>query len=193
MKNNGYSKSFVFSNKAEDVASVVRSCVEFIEEPKDLVPVSSEVLSRIKWALTELLINGAKHAGTDESALHINVTENSLTIEKEDRGNPLKLLVNSGEKHLVWPLNDFVSEQQLEVYQNGMDSLQVIVRSELDADFVVAEMEDVEMPQLLITTSEHFGLMIIAKASEEFQYRYEPNTKKNIFSVTFKYMNEQFT
>ncbi|MCF2444155.1 anti-sigma regulatory factor [Dyadobacter sp. CY345] len=187
MKNNGYSKSFVFSNKAEDVASVVRNCVEFIEEPKDLVPVSSEILARIKWALTELLINGTKHAGTDESFLLITLIQSSLTIEKEDRGNPLKLLVNSGEKLLVWPLEDFESHQQFEVYQNGMDSLQVMVRSELSAEFVVKEVEDVEMPQLLITTSEHFGLMIIAKAAEEFRYLYDPNTKKNIFSVTFKY------
>jgi len=186
MKNNGYRKSFVFSNKAEDVALVVRSCVEFIEEPKNTIAVPLEVLSRIKWALTELLINGAKHAGTDESFLQIIFEDHLLILEKTDFGKPLTLAVDDGDKTLSWPLQQDGMPARYEVYQNGMDSLQIEIDSGNFAVFSVTEMADVVMPQLLISTSEHFGLMIIAKASDRFNYVYDELNKKNIFNVIFK-------
>ena len=188
MKNYRYKKSFVFSNKAEDVASVLRSCVEFIEEPKDLIPVQPELLSRLKWAVTELLINGAKHANTHQSRLHVSIDEKSLIIEREDHGIPLRLTVDNGRKTLSWPITDFTPGQQFEVYQNGMDSLRIQIYSEDSASFLVVEKEDVEMPQLLINTSEHFGLMIIAKSSDALSYLYDRVDNKNIFRVTFNYM-----
>ena len=187
MKNYRYKKSFEFSNKAGDVASVLRSCVEFIEEPKDLIPVQPELLLRIKWAVTELLINGAKHSGTPESQIHVIIDDKSLTVKREDYGKPLKLIVDNG-KTLSWPLPDSTPGQQFIVYQNGMDSLRIQIDSEASASFIIFEIEDVEMPQLLINTSEHFGLMIIAKSSDACNYFYDMTANKNIFSVTFNYM-----
>lgn len=185
MENNRYKKSFVFSNKPEDVAGVVSSCADFIEEPRDLTPVPFAVLSRIKWVLTELLINGAKHAGTEESELTISTTDQSVLIEKTDFGNPLQLTVDGGKKVVSWPLSGGVPDQCFEVYQNGMDSLQIRINSDGTAIFSVQELDDVLMPQLLMTTSEHFGLMIIAKASDRFSYYFDKIHKKNIFNVIF--------
>ena len=182
-----HQKSFVFHNKAEGLASVVRSCVEYIEEQNEFLGVPAVFHSKIKWAITELLINGAKHSGSEKSRLNLKFTENDLTIEKVDSGNPLALKVNDGSQKLQWPLPETFINQHFEVYRNGMDSLRVFTENEKSAFFIVEEMEDEEMPLLLINTSEHFGLMIIAKASDSFTYMYENKSRKNIFSIRFDY------
>ncbi|MBE9463121.1 anti-sigma regulatory factor [Dyadobacter subterraneus] len=187
MKTYNHKKSFIFHNKAEGLASVVRSCVEYIEEQNEFLGVPIAMHSKIKWAITELLINGAKHSGSEKSRLNLIFTETSLTIEKEDYGNPLGLKVDEGTRRLQWPLPENVLNQQFEVYRNGMDSLRVYTEDEKSAFFIVEEMEDEEMPLLLVNTSEHFGLMIIAKASSRFTYAFESKTGKNIFSIQFDY------
>ncbi|MEO6684363.1 MAG: anti-sigma regulatory factor, partial [Dyadobacter sp.] len=88
---------------------------------------------------------------------------------------------------LQWPLPEDFVNQHFEVYRNGMDSLRVFTENEESAFFMVEELEDEEMPLLLINTSEHFGLMIIAKSSDLFTYTYESKSAKNIFSIRFDY------
>jgi len=188
MKNNRYRKSFIFSNKAEDVSALLSDCVGYVLEPKDTVPVPVELLSKIKWVLTELLINGSKHSGTSETIVTLTLNADTLTIEKEDFGNPLQLMADNGTKILTWPIPETYLSQTLEVYQNGMDSLRIFLANPGNAVFSVAEMDDIQMPLLLVTTSEHFGLMIIAKASDHFQYTFDHVNKKNIFSITFNYI-----
>lgn len=187
MKAFSHQKSFEFHNKAEGLASVVRSCVEYIEEQNEFLGVPAVIHSKIKWAITELLINGAKHSGSEKSRLNLKFTEDNLTIEKEDSGNPLVLQVNDGSEKLQWPLTSTLVNQNFEVYRNGMDSLRVLTESEKSASFIVEELESEEMPSLLINTSEHFGLIIIAKATDRFTYIYESETGKNIFSIRFDY------
>ncbi|GLU52452.1 anti-sigma regulatory factor [Dyadobacter frigoris] len=187
MKKYSHTKSFIFHNKAEGLASVVRSCVEYIEEQNEFLGVPVAIHSKIKWAITELLINGAKHSGSEKSRLNLNFNKNNLTIEKEDSGTPLTLKVNSGTLKLSWPLDENLVNQHFEVYRNGMDSLRVFTENKKSAFFIVVEVEDEEMPLLLVNTSEHFGLMIIAKASDRFTYSYEGKTRKNVFSISFDY------
>lgn len=187
MKTYTHKKSFIFHNKAEGLASVVRNCVEYIEKQNDFLGVPAAIHSKIKWAITELLINGAKHSGSEKSRLNLKFTESDLTIEKEDYGNPLVLKVNEGNQKLQWPLPEIFIHQHFEIYRNGMDSLRVYTEDEKSAFFVVEELEDEEMPFLLVNTSEHFGLMIIAKASDLFSYAYEGKRGKNIFSIRFDY------
>ncbi|MCF0055778.1 anti-sigma regulatory factor [Dyadobacter sp. CY356] len=187
MKKYSHKKSYIFHNKAEGLASVVKGCVEYIRDQNEFLGVPAAIHSKIQWAITELLINGAKHSGSAKSRLNLKFSENELTIEKEDSGNPLKLTVNEGERKLNWPLPESLVKQRFEVYRNGMDSLCVLTDSENSAIFIVEEMEIEEMPDLLGNTSEHFGLMIIAKASEQFTYVYEEKSGKNIFSIRFDY------
>lgn len=190
MKTHTHKKSFIFHNKAEGLASVVRSCVEYIEEQNEFLGVPAAFHSKIKWAITELLINGAKHSGSEKSRLNLKFTESDLTIEKVDSGNPLALKVNEGTQKLQWPLPETFTNQHFEVYRNGMDSLRVFTESEKSAFFIVEELEDEEMPLLLVNTSEHFGLMIIAKSSDQFTYAYESKSGKNIFSIRFDYKSK---
>lgn len=184
MNNYRYQKSFQFSNKAEDVSSVLSICMKHIQESEELRVVPEDIQSRVKWALTELLINGAKHAGTTETLFHFKLREKYLIIEKEDFGNPLFLKVN-GSQRLSWPVAAPFLNQHFDVYENGMDSLRIYTETSNSAFFLVEEIEDVEMPELLINTSEHFGLMIIAKASDHFTYSLDQQTGRNIFRITF--------
>ncbi|WP_159467665.1 anti-sigma regulatory factor [Dyadobacter sp. 3J3] len=187
MKKYSHKKSYIFHNKAEGLASVVRKCVEYIKEQNEFLGVPVAIHSKIQWAITELLINGAKHSGSAKSRLNLKFSESDLTIEKEDFGNSLELIVDAGESKLTWPLLENLVNQHFEVYRNGMDSLRVFTASENSAIFILEEVEDEEMPLLLVNTSDHFGLMIIAKSSEHFTYMYEKKSGKNIFSIRFDY------
>lgn len=179
-----YQKSFQFSNKTADVASVLNNCMEHIQASEALRVISQDIQSRVKWALTELLINGAKHAGAAQTLLHFKLEENTFMIEKEDLGNPLLLTVN-GNQQLSWPVAEPYLNQHFDIYRNGMDSLRIYTESSNNAFFLVEEIEDLEMPELLTNTSEHFGLMIIAKASDHFSYCFDQPTGRNTFRITF--------
>jgi hypothetical protein len=187
MEDHGYQKSFVFHNATENLNSVLKSCMNYIDEKKEVLPVPVTIHPQIKWTITELLLNGTKHAGTAESNLTLKLNVKSLVIKKEDSGNPLRLKVNEPPGELSWPLQDSLLRQEFEIYHNGMDSLRVFTENRDTAVFRVAEIEDIAMPQLLGNTSEHFGLMIIAKSSDHFSYLYDRHAKRNIFSVTFDY------
>ena len=187
MRKHSHRKSFIFHNKAEGLASIVRSCVEYIEEQNGFLCVPTAIHSKIKWAITELLINGAKHSGSEESELILNFEPDKLLIEKVDSGNPLHLKISEQNVDLQWPILKSLTGQHFEVYRNGMDSLQVYTENIHQAIFRVEEVEDEEMPFLLVNTSEHFGLMIIAKASDRFSYTYHSGSRQNIFSILFNY------
>jgi anti-sigma regulatory factor (Ser/Thr protein kinase) len=187
MKTYTHEKSFIFHHQAEGLASVVRSCVQYIEEQNELLGVPQDIHAKIKWIITELLINGIKHSGSEKSTLNFKFSDTGLVIEKEDEGSPLQLTVNGGTQNLLWPLEKHLIHEHFEVYRNGMDSLEVYTENEKAAIFKIREAEEEEMPILLINTSEHFGLMIIAKASDHFSY-FMDSSGKNIFHIHFTYL-----
>jgi hypothetical protein len=181
-------KTFVFHDRAEGLSTVVKSCIQYIEEQNEFLCVPANIHSQIKWTISELLLNGIKHSGSQTSRLSIKFSENGLVIEKEDNGHPFDLKVNSGAQKLYWPVAGNFLHQYFEVYRNGMDVLRIYTENEYSAVFSVEELEEEVMPQLLVNTSEHFGLMIIAKASNRLTYTYENSTGKNRFTVNFTYL-----
>lgn len=184
---NQLQKSFIYEHGSGDLPLMIRSCLAYVEGKMKLYLLSSEVLPKIQWVITELLMNGTKHSGSRESKLNIEFNETGMNIIREDSGKPLSLTVDEGVQKLDWPLDSTMLDQQFEIYRNGMDSLRIYTESKEKAIFQVTELANIEMPLLLNTTSEHFGLMIIAKASDRFSYNYDIKTKKNIFKTTFNY------
>jgi hypothetical protein len=184
MDNYQYQKSFQFSNKAEDVPSALHNAMHFIRESDVLRTVPEAIRSRLIWVLTELLINGAKHSGVEQTLFSFKLEEKSLIIEKEDNGTPMLLKVNDNQ-NLCWPISELLLNKYFVVYTNGMDSLRIFTEDSHKASFSVEEIEDIEMPELLVTTSEHFGLMIITKASDYFSYTFDQQANKNIFQIIF--------
>ncbi len=180
-------KSFLFHNKAEESTSVINRCLKYLDDRRESLRVPELTKSKLKWTVTELLINGVKHSGESVSNLNFVFGESQLIVTKEDFGKPLKLKVFEGKKELVWPVDNADLGHAFEVYRNGIDILLVQAKSNDEAHFIISEQEDISMPSLLEETSEHFGLMIIAKAADSFEYLWNRQKKSNIFSVTFKY------
>jgi hypothetical protein len=185
MKEYQLQQSSVYQHHLGDLSSLIRKCWDFLDRSSDFKPVPDDVRSKIQWTVTELLLNGTKHSGVAESSLRIVLYENGLLILKEDSGNPLR--INVREDTLLWPLPAVHVGQRFEVYQNGMDSLRIFTVSENKVEFYVTELDDIQMPRLLSSTSEHFGLMIIAKASDGFSYSYDHTAGLNIFSAVFNF------
>jgi anti-sigma regulatory factor (Ser/Thr protein kinase) len=182
---NQLQKSFTYHHESGELAFLIRTSVAYVEEQLTLLVLSTEILPKIQWVITELLMNGAKHSGVGESTLLIEFKETGVAISREDSGPPLRLWVDEKRLELTWPLGDYMLDQQFEVYLNGMDSLQIYTESNEKVIFQVIELDDIEMPLLLNSTSEHFGLLIIAKAADRFNYTWEND--KNIFKTTFNY------
>lgn len=178
-------KSFRYQHESGDLAFLIRTSLDYVEGQLNLLVLSTEILPKIQWVVTELLMNGAKHSGVSESILQIEFKETGVTISREDSGPPLKLWVDEKRLQLSWPLEECMLDQQYEVYLNGMDSLQIYTESSDKVIFQVIELDAIQMHHLLNSTSEHFGLLIITKASDRFNYTWENG--KNIFKTTFNY------
>jgi hypothetical protein len=185
MKEYQLRKSFVYQHVSGDLPLMIQKCKNFWNTQPNLKSVPDAIFMKIQWTITELLLNGKKHSGVAESKLNFELYENRVAVIKEDSGNPLKL--NLSECKLVWPLPKDQVGQQFEVYKNGMDSLCIRAVTRDKVEFYVTEQDDIQMPGLLSTTSEHFGLMIIAKASDGFSYCYDQRTGNNIFSTIFHF------
>ncbi|MCE7066065.1 ATP-binding protein [Dyadobacter sp. CY326] len=173
----------VFKCQREEIPGTVGICLNQIKEKTEGRSIDEAVLSRIKWAIAELLTNAVKHSGEPESALTIKIGADELVLEKEDSGKPL-VLIALDKTQIAWPLENPLSVD-FAIYHNGMDSLYVRTHQSGKAIFFVEELPEVLMPLLLSDTSEHFGLLIMTKAADEFTYEYDPLKKINRFMCLF--------
>ncbi|MCF0041847.1 anti-sigma regulatory factor [Dyadobacter fanqingshengii] len=178
-----------FTSNREEIPGILNTCLEHVTQRTKTSPPSPEIFAKVKWVITELLTNAVKHSGTGHCTLIIKVDENRLTLQKEDKGNPLSLSEQDTGSVFTWPIENFTGKLEFQIYHNGVDSL--ILKSEKanQVRFYIEELEGVEMPGLLIDTSEHFGLLIMTKASDEFWYEYDPKTKINRFVSLFNLKN----
>ncbi|WP_221391802.1 anti-sigma regulatory factor [Dyadobacter sp. NIV53] len=138
----------------------------------------------MKWILIELLTNAVKHSGAERCELKITIKDKKLIIEKEDYGPPLTITDFDSGKKISWPLNQDESVN-FQVYHNGSDSLRIKCIGNNEAIFFIDQLENQEMPGLLADISEHFGLLIITKASDGFKYEFDQDSKINRFTSHF--------
>ncbi|GGM87215.1 hypothetical protein GCM10010967_19520 [Dyadobacter beijingensis] len=174
----------VFDCNREGIPGTLNVCLNHIREKTGALPLDDALMAKIKWVLMELLTNAVKHSGERQSVLRIGFSEEALSLEKEDYGKPL-VLVGQDKKKIVWPLEEVVKPVDFPIYHNGMDSLCVRTDEAGRATFFIEELAEMEMPALLSDTSEHFGLLIMTKASDEFAYEHDPDTGLNRFTSTF--------
>lgn len=176
--------TIVFKSNREGIPGTLNLCLNHIRQKAGGPSLDEEMMAKIKWVIMELLTNAVKHSGERESVLRIGFTMNAVVLQKEDYGKPLTL-VGQGRKKIMWPLEDMVRPLDFPIYHNGMDSLCVRTDESGRAIFFIEELAELEMPALLSDTSEHFGLLIMTKASDEFAYEHEPETGLNRFISTF--------
>ena len=181
--------NLIFTNREEEIPGILKICENHIYNKKEENRFALKIMPKIKWVITELLTNSVKHCGINECKLNINISETEVVIEKEDVGRPLKLENSATGKIITWPLPDLTEKFNFQIYHNGMDSLKVQIDDDNHATFYVEQLEDVKMPGLLIDTSEHFGLLIITKASDQFKYIYDKELNTNRFISNF-YMED---
>lgn len=176
--------TIVFNSNREGIPGTLNLCLNHIRQKISGPPLDEDIMAKIKWVIMELLTNAVKHSGERESVLKITLTTDAVILQKEDYGKPLTLL-GQDKKKIIWPLEDMVRPLDFPIYHNGMDSLCVRTDESGRAIFFIEELVELEMPALLSDTSEHFGLLIMTKASDEFAYEHEPDTGLNRFISTF--------
>jgi len=176
---------FIFNSQDEEIQDVLDRCQQYINQNAGKNSVESALLSKIKWVITELLTNAVKHSETSECLLLMSLKNGQLIIEKQDNGNPLTLYHPAKETKIIWPLHPGKTIEDFQIYHNGMDSLMVHIENDNLATFYTEELPESYMPALLLDTSEHFGLLIITKASDTFIYQYIREENLNKFQVCF--------
>ncbi|KAA0993776.1 ATP-binding protein [Dyadobacter aurulentus] len=144
-----------------------------------------EIRSRFKWVVTEMLTNAIKHSGVDACRLSIESDADNLVLEKEDAGVPLSLRDPNGSTQISWPLKDALLPADFQIYQNGIESLLLTATSRTNAVFSVKEVGNSDLPPVSDTLSEHFGLLILAKAADKFEYEYDVQRGINKFRCVF--------
>jgi anti-sigma regulatory factor (Ser/Thr protein kinase) len=176
----------IFSNNRHEIPGTLNLCLDHILENAGSSPLDEAIMSRVKWVITELLTNAVKHSGERETVLKIRINAASIVLIKEDYGKPLVLKGQDTAKKIIWPLEKLVRPVDFPIYHNGMDSLCVRTDEAGRAMFFIEQLAEMEMPALLSDTSEHFGLLIMTKASDEFTYEFDAASGLNRFVSTFK-------
>lgn len=174
----------VFKSNREEIPGTLNLCLDHIRHKAGEYQLHDGLMAKVKWVIMELLTNAVKHSGERETVLKIALTSQALILEKEDYGKPL-VLMGQDKKKIMWPLEQMVRPVDFPIYHNGMDSLCVRTDESGRAIFFIEPLAELEMPALLSDTSEHFGLLIMTKASDELAYEYEPGSGLNRFISTF--------
>lgn len=131
-----------------------------------------ELLFKSKFILTELLTNAIKHANTHEVKLNIEIKDGVVKFEKQDHGSPLILpkVKNDQFENAIIVTADVMHT----LYAVEKDGVAYFYCHENTVPFIDTE---TDFP-------EHFGLLIITKAADEFSYQYNSETNLNTFTAT---------
>ncbi|MES2377173.1 MAG: hypothetical protein V4553_11370 [Bacteroidota bacterium] len=169
------SKQFLLPNTRQSIKASVQELLDFIVNHLPAQVNKEGISFKIEVILIELLTNGIKHAGTMETFLDITIDEKAINIDKKDFGNRYQpgnitslLIHDPGYRELLT--------------QDGLHSMYAVVESDTKIQFVCEEVNDdavLEVSDLM----EHFGLLIITKASDRFTYEYDIDMGLNTFSV----------
>lgn len=161
-------KVFTFDNQPQNITQCSRTILAYLEPMLAQRGQARALLLRSKFIIGELLNNAVKHSGAEETQIHIEWKENTLTISKVDTGAPFNLVAEIAKQ-----------DAQLIVSSDVMHLLYAVKRDENTVSFFCKENLTFELD--VNKLAEHLGLLIITKAADEFTYNYQDHT--NIFTV----------
>jgi len=133
-----------------------------------------ELLFKSKFILTELLTNAIKHANSNDVSLNLEITDGFLRFVKTDFGSPFTLpqikdeqfkdalIVTADVMHTLYAKEEG-GRLHFYCHENTVTSI------DIENDF-----------------PEHFGLLIITKAADDFYYQYNEQQQANIFTAIIK-------
>lgn len=165
----------VFRNKAERIYPFLQDVVAFIE--RHIPEKTDQIIFKSRVIITELLTNSIKHAFAEPIGIELFISPQSFIIKKIDMGEPLYF---TGIENR-WPLTNPV-ESSLLIYSDTLNGLFAKVTSPYSVSFYTETYFDDDNNHADI--SEHYGLLIISRASNDFTYLYNPKSQQNIFTVT---------
>ena len=163
-------QQFEFLNSVDHLTAVLKQMLNFIDNSLQDHPAAQQTVFKAKVIITELLTNSLKHSGTGSTLIDVVINRNKLEIIKIDFGAPLvlthttrKLPITNDVLHTLYAIQKTQNKIQFICEENNLDDVMAI-------DDIV----------------EHFGLLIITKAADNFTYIYEPEAKANKFKATLK-------
>ncbi|MBA3828329.1 MAG: hypothetical protein H0X33_05290 [Taibaiella sp.] len=177
-------KIFTFTNDSQTLTDSLEHALAYIREQMTDYTKAQPFISRLRWIIIELLTNGVKHSGVPQIQLNIIFEDNELILEKMDNGRPLLIAEYEDRPKVKWPVGLNYKGKDIVVCGDPLHLLHARIDQQGDASFFV-EAIDNDGPLALDCVSEHFGFIIIAKASGSFTYHYDEADKVNIFRCTF--------
>jgi anti-sigma regulatory factor (Ser/Thr protein kinase) len=165
----------IFPNRAEKIYPFLQDVISFIE--RHIPEKAEQVAFSIRVIITELLTNGIKHSRHEPSGIELNISPDLLIIKKIDNGEPFQLKGPGME----WPLTDKV-DNHVTIYADELNGLFAKIIAPYSLSFYAESYPTND--ERFLDISEHYGLVIICRASNSFVYQYNPRSQQNIFTAT---------
>lgn len=174
-------KKFIFNNETEGIYPLTLQITDYIKNiAKHLI--DDDVSFRIRTILIELLTNSLKHHSNHVTQIEVSLKNNKLYLKKLDKGNPLQ--IKTTHDLLKWPLPAGTpAKSEIAIYGDDFGTLKGRLKNSNKLEFYT---EDVNLQyvdrEVIKGLNEHYGLMIITRASDVFKYEYKPGTGANNFT-----------
>ncbi|TFF39571.1 hypothetical protein [Mucilaginibacter psychrotolerans] len=170
---------FVFGNKAEQLYPLTMEILGHIENE---VAIDEETAQKARMVLIELLTNAIKHGGAAECTLEVIAAEDKVIIKKSDIGEAL--VIRSEGALYQWPLPGVhQGGRSITIYGDGICNLKGSLANSRRVRFFIEENIKPNAGEIR-NLPEHFGLMIITRACQAFEYEFDIATCTNNFTAT---------
>lgn len=174
-------KEFIFSNDSLAMYPLLNEIISFlkIHLPSDYYAFK---ISNCKQILIELLTNAVKHSNADSTIIHVKLNGKLIEITKTDKGRKFYLNNYTSWPPLSWPLESKYIGEKIKIYEDDISNLYATIKNE---NRIVFDIEEYPISKVNSSSNllEHYGLLIMAKFSNEFFYLYNPENNTNQFTT----------
>lgn len=174
-------KEFIFSNDSLAMYPLLNEIISFlkIHLPSDYYAFK---ISNCKQILIELLTNAVKHSNAESTTIHVKLNGKLIEITKTDKGRKFYLNNYTSWPPLSWPLERKYIGEKIKIYEDDISNLYAIIKNE---NRIVFDVEEYPINKVNSSSNllEHYGLLIMAKFSNEFYYVYNPESNTNQFTT----------
>lgn len=164
-------KSFPLERVSCVPADLLEEMLSIIHENLPQEKVTHQLIFRSKYILTELITNALKHANSHKASLNLELSDSKVRFIKTDDGNKLNIPTEYDEYKAGYIVTNDV-----------MHTLYTVDKE--DKMFFYCQENNEPVFDVINAMPEHFGLLIITKASDEFYYFHESGSNLNTFCVT---------
>lgn len=174
-------KEFIFSNDSLAMYPLLNEIISFLKVHLPTEQYAFKI-SNCKQILIELLTNAVKHSNTESSIIFIRLNSTAIEITKIDKGRKFYLNNYTSWPPLTWPLDEKYIGEKIKIYEDDISNLFAIIQTE---NRIVFEVEEYPITQVTSNSNllEHYGLLIMAKFSNEFFYLYDSEANLNQFTT----------